>query len=70
MSWFRWGEDRHAAQTDRLRRAERDEQRAMRRMVDAGVKVTLNADAASEALDALLGELEDRKYGKNQHSMQ
>jgi hypothetical protein len=40
---------------------EYEEEEAMKRMVDAGVKVTLQAAAQSEAMDELIEKMERRK---------
>ena len=54
MSWFRWRpEDRHRAGEDRLREAERNEEEAMRRLVDAGIQATISATEGRQAAEQL-----------------
>ncbi len=67
MTWW-WlksllsqSEDRHRTAADRLRQVEHEEEEAMKRMVDAGVQVTLQADTQSEAMDELIEKMERRK---------
>jgi hypothetical protein len=61
MSWFRRSDDRHRSAEQRLRQVERAEERAMQRVVDAGVRVTLHADTSAEAVDEILADMERRK---------
>jgi hypothetical protein len=61
MGWFRWSSERHDAQQDRLRRAEHDEEQAMRRLVDAGVQATIRADEGREAADHVKDQFDKAK---------
>ena len=61
-SWFTGSSsDRQRAASERLREAEEEEDKALRRMVDAGVKLVIHADDHSESMDELLDTLERRK---------
>jgi hypothetical protein len=67
MTWW-WlksllsrSDDRHRTAADRLRQVEHEEEEAMKRMVDAGVQVTMHADTQSEAMDELIEKMERRK---------
>jgi transposase len=67
MTW-RWlksllsrSDDRHRTAADRLRQVEHEEEEAMKRMVDAGVQVTIHADTQSEAMGDLIEKMERRK---------
>jgi hypothetical protein len=67
MTWW-WlrsllspSDDRNRTAADRLRQVEYEEEKAMKRMVDAGVKVTLQAAAQSEVMDELIEKMERRK---------
>jgi transposase len=67
MTWW-WlksllsrSDDRHRTAADRLRQAEHEEEEAMKRMVDAGVQVTIHADTQSEAMGDLIEKMERRK---------
>ena len=64
MSWFRWRpEDRHRAGEDRLREAERHEEEAMRRMVDAGIQATISANRGPSGIAEQLSERFDKTKG-------
>jgi TRAP-type C4-dicarboxylate transport system substrate-binding protein len=67
MTWW-WlksllsrSDDRHRTAADRLRQVEHEEEEAMKRMIDAGVQVTMHADTQSEAMDELIEKMERRK---------
>lgn len=59
MSWF-ISKDRHSGPTDRLRKVEKEEEAAVRRVISAGARATVRGGEAADTLDALLGELERR----------
>ena len=63
MSWFsrRSSEDRHNEQQGRLRAAEQHEQKALNRLVQAGVQATMRASEGQEAAEQLAHRMEQRR---------